>query len=291
MASVETRKSTPTSKLGKTLVLLSLLAICIAPVYFAWSFWQGFVAIMLGLVAILIGSGVWLGRLRPMCIHRIRGGAEGGECVACDTEIARRLRSRELYEKELDRLQNGRLATEETIRRMDPFQFETMVCNLYRALGYDVKQTRAVGDGGRDAVMTKDGFTELLEVKLQSTKVGRPALQKFHSAMITDDAVLGHFVAPGGFSKHALEFGELNRINTVDIDQLLDLSAKVGWGTAGTEHYTYLCIPCGHYGTAHLDADPACGQCGARIENAVSRWKAEHPASATKKKSTYGYGR
>lgn len=75
-------------------------------------------------------------------------------------------------------------------------QFEDEIARMFTRLGYEVKQTSYSNDGGRDAIMMKDGNKYLVECKryAKGGLSGRPALQKFHSAITTDNATSGFFV-------------------------------------------------------------------------------------------------
>jgi restriction endonuclease Mrr len=89
---------------------------------------------------------------------------------------------------------------------------------MFERLGYKVKQTPYVNDHGRDAILTKDGKKFLMECKRygKDTTSGRPDLQKFHSAIVTDGGVSGFFVTTGAFTKDAIEFAATVPIELID---------------------------------------------------------------------------
>ena len=68
-----------------------------------------------------------------------------------------------------------------------------------------VERTPLVGDGGKDLKIHYPGGMVYVECKHQANPVGRPIVQKFHSAMITDHISRGIIVSTGGFSKDAYE--------------------------------------------------------------------------------------
>ena len=86
-------------------------------------------------------------------------------------------------------------------------QFEDAIAQLFRSLGYQVKQTPRSGDGGKDAILVKDGAKYALECKRYSeaTPIGRPHLQKFFAAMHDEGADGGFYVNTGVFSRQAVE--------------------------------------------------------------------------------------
>ena len=106
---------------------------------------------------------------------------------------------------------------EATIRLMDvkdcfllsPRDFENYSCDLFTSLGWNVQQTQYTGDGGKDAIMTKDGETFLLEVKSGSQIIGRRDIQIFHSAIVTNKAKGGFYVNTGRYSPGAVEYAKM----------------------------------------------------------------------------------
>jgi HJR/Mrr/RecB family endonuclease len=98
--------------------------------------------------------------------------------------------------------------TIDLLRTMQPTEFETAVANMFRKRGYTVTQTVATGDGGRDLVMIKDERKVLVECKryAEGQYIGRPDIQKFHSAIMTDRAECGFFVTTSGFSRQAMQY-------------------------------------------------------------------------------------
>jgi restriction endonuclease Mrr len=158
------------------------------------------------------------------CPHGVRGGKAQNLCKFCVQEqnaIKEKNRiaaaADKLQRDETSRLDKLMLSIEE-LRSLSPRDFENIVARMFERMGFTVKQTPFVNDGGRDAILTKDGKKFLLECKRykDGSVSGRPDLQKFHSAITTDDAVSGFFVTAGGFSKDAITFSKIGRIDLVD---------------------------------------------------------------------------
>ncbi|WEL23461.1 Restriction endonuclease [Candidatus Nanohalovita haloferacivicina] len=95
------------------------------------------------------------------------------------------------------------------------YDFEDVMMDVYRNLGYEnVRNPGKSGDEGRDILMEKDGRTYVVECK-HMAKVGRPKVQKLHSAVSTypNDAT-GILVTTGRFTKQAREYVE--KVNNGD---------------------------------------------------------------------------
>lgn len=148
---------------------------------------------------------------------------------------------------ELIRLNNIIAPSIEDLQKLSPKKFEDYVSNLFARYGYQVEQTPQTHDLGRDAIMWKNGRKYLLECKKYSDHVpiGRPALQKFHSAIVTDKAVRGYFVTTSRYADTAIEFAIKNQIELVDADRLGRIINKVTIKENPSQIYTEKCEKCG----------------------------------------------
>jgi hypothetical protein len=133
------------------------------------------------------------------------------------------------------------------LRSLSPQRFEDEMASLFGRLGYKVEQTPYTNDLGRDAILEKDGQKSLLECKRygETNTIGRPELQKFHSAVISDGAVGGFFVTTGTFTtgakKHATKIG----ITLIDGEELLRYLVKTKQPSEDAEKYWSICTHCG----------------------------------------------
>jgi restriction endonuclease Mrr len=100
------------------------------------------------------------------------------------------------------------------------FEFEDVMEDVFRNLGYeDVRQAEKVGDEGRDIIMeeTVDGERRSVVVECKHTgTVGRPVVQKLHSAVAThgyDGGKRGMVVTTGRFTGPAKEYARDLREN------------------------------------------------------------------------------
>ena len=94
---------------------------------------------------------------------------------------------------------------------LDGFEFEDLCEQMFKNLGYVVDNIVGVGDGGRDLILhSVDGEKIIVECKHQpNSTIGRPVVQKLHSAVISSHAKKGILITSGKFSKEAIEHAEL----------------------------------------------------------------------------------
>ena len=93
------------------------------------------------------------------------------------------------------------------------FEFEDVMEDVFRTLGYEnVRQAEKTADEGRDVIMEEvvDGTRRAIVVECKHTgTVGRPVVQKLHSAIATfdfDGPKRGMVVTTGRFTKPAQEY-------------------------------------------------------------------------------------
>ncbi|MFB6262736.1 MAG: restriction endonuclease [Bradymonadaceae bacterium] len=89
------------------------------------------------------------------------------------------------------------------------FEFEDAVCTVFERLGYDAQVAERVADLGRDVIARSSEETLVVECKHTSSSVGRPVVQKLHSAAVSfEDGARGIIVSSGGFSRPAREHAD-----------------------------------------------------------------------------------
>ena len=90
---------------------------------------------------------------------------------------------------------------------LNGFEFEKLITELFRLHGYNVVNMPYTGDAGRDIIIEKEDIRTLVECKHQKSAIGRPVVQKLHSAIVVDmKANQGILVTTGSFSKQAIEY-------------------------------------------------------------------------------------
>jgi Restriction endonuclease/Topoisomerase DNA binding C4 zinc finger len=206
----------------------------------------------------------WRNSWKP-CVHGVRGGRGRGLCeqCICDRNIAdleaelkaqialetgRRNKAADaLQHREWLRVNKTFVPRLEELRELTPQGFEDQIAQMFRRLGYEVEQTPYTNDRGRDGLLRKGGELFLYECKRYGDRSssGRPDLQKFHSAIITDGAKGGLFITTGTFTSEAVEFAaSVPIINLIDSTRLLHLLIKSESNRSGDEYET-MCRQCG----------------------------------------------
>ena len=116
---------------------------------------------------------------------------------------------------------------------MDGVEFQRFVAHLFEKLRYGkTEEILTVGDAGRDILIrSPDGQLVVIECKHHPKgTIGRPVVQKLHSAIITANAQKGLVVTTGRFSSAAIKYAEDlgSLVDLVDSHILYDLADRVG---------------------------------------------------------------
>jgi hypothetical protein len=106
------------------------------------------------------------------------------------------------------------------LRSMDPRQFEELICNLFRQMGYHVEDTPYVADGGSDGYLYKDGKKTVLQCKRVKGSVGEPVLRDLYGTMHGNHAQFGLVVTTGRVSHPAREWVRGKAIRIIELDEL-----------------------------------------------------------------------
>jgi hypothetical protein len=121
---------------------------------------------------------------------------------------------------------------------LDGHEFEALMVEIFDRLGYHVERGPQSGDGGRDLIVTRANETTVVECKHHKGLIGRPAVQKLHSAGIHYRSTVAMarraiLVSTSSFSNEAIRFArEVNEqtdfvIELWDYSRLLAESRKV----------------------------------------------------------------
>jgi restriction system protein len=115
---------------------------------------------------------------------------------------------------------------------IDGYEFEKVCKNIFSSLNFgQVEITPSTGDMGKDLIIHSPEGTILVECKHHTrSSIGRPVIQKFHSALISDNAIKGYVVTTGKFSDNAIVHAKSLHppIELIDRGLLLDLASKAG---------------------------------------------------------------
>lgn len=119
----------------------------------------------------------------------------------------------------------------EVLRRMEPYRFEEYVKDLLLLSGFKTAEcTSRSNDGGKDIIATdNEGKKVFVECKRheESNKIGRPLIQKFHSALIDGNADYGLFVTTSYFNENAVKYARNKDIRLIDARILADMIEQV----------------------------------------------------------------
>ncbi|MFD1362315.1 restriction endonuclease [Lentibacillus salinarum] len=135
---------------------------------------------------------------------------------------------RKLKEAEQRRLRLERKRNLDDLKKMLPSTFEHYTCDLFRQFGYDAHVTPVSGDSGKDIMIYKQNMFAIAECKrYDKTKVTRPDIQKFHSALIDCKADKGYFVTTGDFTSQAKSYVLDKPIEMINGAKLVHLIVEV----------------------------------------------------------------
>lgn len=217
---------------------------------------------------------------RP-CPHSVRGGQTQQLCPEClrtaRAEQARQQHEAEdnarrtefranaaaLREREITRLSMGQVARLDFLLSATPYEFETIVADLFRQEGYSVVQTAKTGDGGKDIILRRDNKIFFVECKRyhRDNLIDTPTLRRFLGTMVAERADAGFFVTTSDFNPNAREFAAQNRITGINGDKLTQALAQFTPPTDDTHSYESLCISCGAMNRLLLFAQPTDAFC------------------------------
>lgn len=116
---------------------------------------------------------------------------------------------------------------------LNGFEFEDLCARIYQRLGYEVTNIQATGDEGRDLILKHSGTGEVIVVECKhwpGKTVGRPIVQKLHSAMLTYPAKHGAVITTGSFASTAAQYTDKipERIQLIDLVKLRSLAIQAG---------------------------------------------------------------
>ena len=123
------------------------------------------------------------------------------------------------------------------------FEFEDTCYEIFERCGFKSKKFGGVHDEGRDILVWNSFGKIVVECKHHASRIGRPEVQKLHSAMDTEGAVGAVLVSTGGFTSYARDHTKTisrsrpedtianlrsKKILLVDLDGLRKIASSVG---------------------------------------------------------------
>lgn len=119
--------------------------------------------------------------------------------------------------------------------QMSGYEFEDFFARVLDRLGYGrIEKVLYSQDEGRDILVSSERGLMIVECKHQpGSNIGRPVVQKLHSAVVSSGAARGMLVTTGHFSKAALDYSNKlaaagTVIDLVDHPLLMDMAARAG---------------------------------------------------------------
>jgi len=168
------------------------------------------------------------------------------------------------------------------LNSLDGFEFERLCALVFDRLGYGrVENVPDVADEGRDLIIHTPQATKIVvECKhYPSGTIGRPAVQKVHSAAITEGATKAILVTTGKFSAGAIAYARKSRpqVELIDLNLLRDLTERAGIHLVTREHK----VPVSYFPVSDSI------QVGMILISSVSKRIASHPLPPIKLLQVY----
>lgn len=120
-----------------------------------------------------------------------------------------------------------------SLDEMDWFEFQHFTAHIFQKLGFGTPEEIQKGsDCGRDVIIhSPQEGTIIIECKHHpKSTIGRPTVQKLHSAILTANSRKGYLVTTGKFSHGAIEYVKTlgSMIELVDLRVLSDMANRAG---------------------------------------------------------------
>jgi restriction system protein len=109
------------------------------------------------------------------------------------------------------------------LQSMHPREFELIVNELYRRMGYNATPTSYIADNGIDGFLEKDGKKVVLQCKRVKGYVGEPVLRDLFGAMHSTHADSALVVTTGRVSDSAKKWANEKPITIVEMSELREL--------------------------------------------------------------------
>lgn len=151
------------------------------------------------------------------------------------------------FDKQNDNLTEALLIK---LRKTDPYQFEQMMIDLFKKMGYkginsEAFVTQKSNDGGIDGILNQDalGFRKIyVQVKRygENDTVGRPTISQFHGDLDLQHADSGVFITTSSFTEGAKKAAKSFNIKLIDGDMLTKLMIQYKVGVQVKENFELL---------------------------------------------------
>jgi restriction system protein len=155
----------------------------------------------------------------------------------------------------------------DTLRAMSWREFEHLVADAYRRLGFNVQETTQSGaDGGVDLLLRRDGRLSLVQCKLWRTqRVGVPTIREQFGLLTHLQADNSIIVTAGDFTSEARAFASGKPIELVAGPDLLVLVQSVQRTAKTAPSAITTAVP------VAIDSNRSCPQCGSAMVRRTAR--------------------
>lgn len=126
------------------------------------------------------------------------------------------------------------------LQRMDPYDFEVFVADVWTQLGWSTRVVGEPGDRGIDVIATDDESKQLIQAKRYGpdTTVGSPEVQQYASLRLQEDAVdTVTIVTTGEFSRQAENLAPDLDVVLVDGEDLLGVLDELEGYEVFADHF------------------------------------------------------
>jgi hypothetical protein len=129
-----------------------------------------------------------------------------------------------LYEESLERYEHTSKQYWISLRGQG---FEKQMAQLYKRLGYSVKQTQASVDEGIDLILWKDGKNIIVQCKGHEKPIGVGAVRDLYGTMMHSGAERAVLACPAGFTNGVRKFADGKPIDLLTAKELVEMAERV----------------------------------------------------------------
>ncbi|TXN21832.1 restriction endonuclease [Methylobacterium sp. WL9] len=171
-----------------------------------------------------------LERVEPaVCLRQLRANVSGhpSELVAVKPIVDINMVDRRFIAED-DVLST--LDSRPNLMELTPSEFESLITNLFEAMGLEARLTQSSRDGGVDCVAFDQrpifGGKVVIQAKRYKHTVGVSAVRDLYGTMLNEGASKGILVATSGYGKAAFEFANGKPIELISGGNLLSLLSE-----------------------------------------------------------------
>ena len=127
------------------------------------------------------------------------------------------------------------------INKLDGYQFEILICDFFKHIGFDIEHTSLSGDGGIDVIAHNDQpifcGKYIIQCKNWANPVGQPALRDLYGVVNAENANKGILITTSSFTSQAITFADGKNLELIDGVNLNKLLAANGFSADSSSRY------------------------------------------------------